>query len=173
MPATSVLSFARRAVQRQLDDPFGVDHFAERGRGDVDRRRLAGDRHGFRDVTELDREADRHELVGLQQHALALRRPESAQFDGDVVGARTERRQPVAAVDAGDRLARQAGRNLDGLDRGARQNGIGVVGDHTVDLASLSERGACEKSAERDTEHDSSEHGLPPLPAAAVTGLAR
>src|SRR5439155_13195760 len=72
------------AVQRQLDDPFRIDDFGDRRRGDVDRGRLARYGNGLRNRADFNREAHREVFVGLQQDAFALRRPEPGQLRADV-----------------------------------------------------------------------------------------
>ena len=116
----------------------------------VDDWRGAGDGDGFLDGAHRHLRADRRGEARGQLDAFADHRPEPWQGERDLVGAGAKRRDLIAALLVGDGRARAFDqRGTAGLDRHARHDGAGRVGD-LARYATLRPRGGREQQQAAD-----------------------
>ena len=85
------------AVQRQRDDRRARDHFADRHRLGLQKRRLAGDQDGLLDRAELQREIEPHDRLRFDFNRIGRRRLEAGQLSLQHVRPDRYRRDAVVA----------------------------------------------------------------------------
>jgi hypothetical protein len=116
------------ALHGQLLHLLRVDVAAKLRRRDVDQRRFAADRHGFRHAARRHLQVDDERLPDEHLHAAPLRGAESLQLRGDLIAAHS-RGDAVDAALVGDGDELVAGRLMENGDGDARQDRAGGIGD--------------------------------------------
>ena len=123
------------AVERQVDDLPVVDDVPEPGRLAAQQRRVGRDRDRFGHTAELQPKIESNGFSRGEPYAVARERPEAAQLDANLIGARREPWIDVAAVRAGDRRARQVRANASCRHRRARHGRARLIRDVTYQRA--------------------------------------
>ena len=143
------------AVERQLIDRFRPDEKTELAAGGVDERRVAGHRHFFAQSADLERDVDDEGLGNRQQQIAPHVRLEAGELGAQLVGARRQPGDDVAALRVRGDRARQRGADVPDRDRDPGQHAaVGIVDGAGDRGGSLCRR---RRGEQRDEEQGESE----------------
>ena len=141
---------ARRDRHQALELAVDVEHVA--GLVDLDHRRVAGDRDGFLQSAELQREVDLERGAGAKEDAFTLCGREAGELGGDRERAGRQVDQPVLAafVGRGGLWTEHLGRGR--RDRHAREGAALGVNDNAPQPSEtgLRRAGRCPRQASRN-----------------------
>ena len=101
----------------------------ETGRLAAKKRRVSGDRDGFRDSTKIELQVQPDGLACGEPYPVARQCAESAQLDPNTVGSRSKTLNHVDAVVTGHDRSRSIGSRIDDRDRRAGNDRARLIHD--------------------------------------------
>ena len=121
--------------QRHALNFLGANRSADLRLGHLDKRCRAGDRHVLGESGQAQVEVNCYRRCDSQRHAFPPERREPRQFRGDGIDARLEAWNAVQAFTVGGRDARDGRPGIGGGDRDARDHGLSLIENASVDCA--------------------------------------